>query len=114
MKNKRFWIGSIYMLILTVFMICGLAKINMTNTRALSPLGNTNENYEIVSEEFGEDFSNFIRDNSEIKIYKDEQDIIIRIGEENFRINDKSAFKEDIEKAISKIKKIFDKENSEE
>lgn len=45
----------------------------MINTKALSPLGNTNENYKLVSNEFGEDFSNFIKDNSFLKIYKESE-----------------------------------------
>ena len=44
--------------LITIFSLecIGLIKINMVNTRALSPLGNADNNYELVSKEFGEDF----------------------------------------------------------
>ncbi|AGF54689.1 MULTISPECIES: hypothetical protein [Clostridium] len=83
--------------------LTGIIKINIINTKALSPLGNTNENYKIVSEEFGEDFSNFIKDNSFLKIYKGSQnDILIRLGNNDFRISDQSIF-------INKMQEIFEK-----
>lgn len=67
--------------------ICGIVWINIIDTKALSPLGNTNENYKMVSEEFGDDFSSFIKDNSFFKIYKEKDDILIRIGENNFKVS---------------------------
>jgi len=87
-------------LIITVILI-GVIKIDIINTKALSPLGNTNENYELVSEEFGEDFSNFIKDDAFLKIYKgSEEDILVRLGDNNFKINNESAF-------IGKIQEMF-------
>ncbi len=41
----------------------------------------------MVSKEFGEDFSKFIKDNSILKIYKEKDNILIRIGENNFVIS---------------------------
>jgi hypothetical protein len=96
--------------ILPVFFILfsilvGIIKIDMINTKALSPLGNTNENYELVSEEFGEDFSNFIKDNSFLKIYKEpEQDVLVRLGDSDFKISSKSVFIKDIEEMFEKMK----------
>lgn len=68
-------------------MLGGLIWVNVVDTKALSPLGNTNENYKMVSEEFGDDFSSFIKDNSFFKIYKEKDDILIRIGENNFKVS---------------------------
>ena len=59
-------------LLCAVIFICaivGMVKINIINTKILSPLGNTNSNFDKVTEEFGEDFTEFIKDNSPIKIY---------------------------------------------
>lgn len=49
--------------------IVGCIIVNIKNTEALSPFGNTLNNYQIITEEFGEDFSEFIKDNANIKIY---------------------------------------------
>lgn len=57
-----------------ILLIVGFVKINIINTESLSPLGNTDDNFKVVSEEFGEDFQEFIKDNSTVKIY---------IGEKN-------------------------------
>ena len=72
--------------------ICGILWINIIDTKALSPLGNTNENYKMVNKEFGEDFSSFIKDNSFLKIYKEKDDILIRIGENNFKLSKNFKF----------------------
>lgn len=56
-----------------ILLIIGFVKINIINTESLSPLGNTNDNFKVVSEEFGEDFQEFIKDNSMIKIYVGEK-----------------------------------------
>ena len=83
----------------------GLLKIDIINTKALSPLGNTNENYKLVSKEFGEDFSNFIKDNSFIKIYKeDDKDVLVRLGNNDFKINNQSVFIKNIQEMLEKIK----------
>ncbi|HEX9025765.1 MAG TPA: hypothetical protein VF839_04825 [Clostridium sp.] len=83
------------------FVLLGIIKVDVINTKALSPLGNTNENYELVSEKFGEDFSNFIKDNSFLKIYKEsEKDILVRLGDNNFKIKNESVF-------INKIEEIL-------
>jgi hypothetical protein len=94
---------SLFGIFVFAIILTGIIKINIINTKALSPLGNTNENYKIVSEEFGEDFSNFIKDNSFLKIYKGSQnDILIRLGNNDFRISDQSIF-------IKKMQEIFEK-----
>ena len=56
-----------------ILFIIGFVKINIINTESLSPLGNTDDNFKVVSEEFGEDFQEFIKDNSMIKIYVGEK-----------------------------------------
>lgn len=81
--------------------LIGIIKVDLINTKSLSPLGNTNENYKMVSEEFGEDFSNFIKDNSAVKIYKEDgSDILVRLGEKDFKITNRSIF-------VDKIQVIF-------
>ena len=56
-----------------ILFIIGFVKINIINTESLSPLGNTDDNFKVVSDEFGEDFQEFIKDNSMIKIYVGEK-----------------------------------------
>ncbi|MBD7913991.1 hypothetical protein H9660_02420 [Clostridium sp. Sa3CUN1] len=66
MINKKVLIGTAIFFIITLL---GFIQINVTNTKALSPVGNGEDNYELVKEEFGEDFEEFIKDDAEIKIY---------------------------------------------
>ena len=88
-----------------VIILIGIIKINIINTKALSPLGNTNENYKLVSKEFGEDFSNFIKDNSFLKIYKESNnDLLVRVGNSDFEIRNKSVITQKVEKIIEKFK----------
>ena len=88
------------------FVLVGIVKVDIINTKALSPLGNTNENYKLVSEKFGEDFSKFIKDDSFLKIYKEsEKDVLIRLGNSDFKIRNQSAFIEKIEEALKNIHK---------
>lgn len=92
-------------ILLLVIILAGVIKINIINTKALSPLGNTNENYKLVSDEFGEEFSNFIKDNSFLKIYQESQnDILVRLGDSDFRINDESVFIKKVQNLFSKIR----------
>jgi hypothetical protein len=64
--NKRVAVGIIIFLVIIVL---GFIQINVINTKALSPIGNGEDNYELVREEFGKDFEEFIRDDAEVKIY---------------------------------------------
>ena len=70
--NKKVLIG---ILVFFIILIVGFIQINVINTKALSPIGNGEDNYELVKEEFGEDFEEFIKDNSEIKIYTPNDEI---------------------------------------
>ena len=70
MSKKRSMVNYIVIGSVVTLTLMGIITINIINTKALSPLGNTNENYKMVSKQFGEDFSKFIKDNSILKIYK--------------------------------------------
>ena len=54
-------------------LIIGFVEVNIINTESLSPLGTTEDNFKVVSDEFGEDFQEFIMDKSPIKIYVGEK-----------------------------------------
>lgn len=107
MKNikKKYILRKVVPSICLFIAACsGLIKINIINTRALSPFGNGKENYEIVSEEFGEDFSKFIKDNSLLKIYCNKgEDILVRIKENDFKIKSKLSFIDDFRKKIDEL-----------
>ncbi|MBE6051620.1 MAG: hypothetical protein E7214_13475 [Clostridium sp.] len=84
--------------------VWGLIKINVLNTKALSPLGNAKENYEKVKDKLGKDFSGFIYDNANIKIYNNEKgNILIRVGDKDFKISKESAI---IKKAGEVIEEV--------
>ena len=87
MINKKVLIGT---LIFFIIVVLGVIKINIINTKALSPVGNGEDNYELVKEEFGKDFEEFIKDDAEVKIYtpRDEiENITVRIYDKEFIIN---------------------------
>ena len=60
-------------LISIILLIIGFVEVNIINTESLSPLGTTDDNFKVVSDEFGEDFQEFIMDKSPIKIYVGEK-----------------------------------------
>lgn len=91
-------------LLILFFVMAGIIKVDIINTKSLSPLGNTNENYTLISREFGGDFSNFIKDNSLLKIYKEEgKNVLIKLGNEEFTINNESDLTEGIKNVFDKI-----------
>ena len=85
--NKKVLIGTLIFLIIVVL---GFIQINVINTKALSPIGNGEENYELVKEEFGKDFEEFIKDDAEVKIYTQSgemENTTVRIYNKEFIIN---------------------------
>lgn len=60
-------------LISIILLIIGFVEVNIINTESLSLLGTTEDNFKVVSDEFGEDFQEFIMDKSPIKIYVGEK-----------------------------------------
>ncbi|MGL5086251.1 MAG: hypothetical protein ACRC68_11155 [Clostridium sp.] len=97
------------MIIVIIIGLAGFIKINMINTKALSPIGNAKDNYELVSEEFGEDFKEFIKDNAEVKIYagEDGEDATIKINEKEFRLKKENPFLNGAAAVGTKIKDGF-------
>ena len=59
--------------VIAIFIIISIIKINIINTEILSPVGNFQDNFNKINEEFGEDFSEFIMDKSPVKIYLGEE-----------------------------------------
>ena len=91
-RNRYIFKEVIPIVFLLILIFAGILYINIINTKTLSPLGNTNQNYELVNEKFGKDFGNFIKDNSYLKIYNDEEDkdVIVRLGDKEFKISSES------------------------
>ncbi|MBB6714672.1 hypothetical protein [Clostridium gasigenes] len=106
MFNKKF---AISMFIIILLGIVGFIRINIINTKALSPIGNTEDNYALVSEEFGEDFTEFIKDNADVKIYtgEGEEDASIRIKEKELRLKKENPFIKVVITAGTKIENAF-------
>lgn len=59
--------------VIAIFIIISVIKINIINTEILSPVGNFQDNFNKINEEFAEDFSEFIMDKSPVKIYLGEE-----------------------------------------
>ena len=105
-------------IILFIMVIVGCIMVNIKNTEALSPFGNTLNNYQIITEEFGEDFSEFIKDNANIKVYLDkgEDTVQVQIGNKKIKLTKNNKFIEKIKligsffiKQISKIENTLGK-----
>lgn len=87
MINKKVLIGTLIFLIIVVI---GFVQVNIINTKALSPVGNGEDNYELVKEEFGKDFEEFIKDDAEVKIYTPNDEIentTVKVFNKEFIIN---------------------------
>lgn len=96
MKKKKALV-SIYFCILVLLMTVALLNINKENTSALSPLGvSADENFQMVSEEFGKDFERFIQDKVAVKTYEEEDGILIKFGEVNLKLKNSSKLIEAI------------------
>lgn len=89
----------IFLLIVSI----GFVRINMINTKALSSLGKADENYEKVVNEFGDEFEEFIKDDSYIKIYENKE----LEGRTTVRIGDKEIFIKNTNIVIEKAKEYY-------
>lgn len=98
------------MIIFTLIVLVGFTTINIINTKALSPIGNGEDNYNMVSEEFGDDFEEFIKDNAAIKIYTEDEDnenTTIKIQNKEVRIKKENPFIKGFSIITSKVKDTF-------
>lgn len=103
MKFKK-QIIIIFSSITLILSIMGLLKINVINTKALSPVGNTDDNKKIVNTEFGEDFSNFIQDDADVKIYNEGNgDYLLNINDNVIRVKKESDLVNWIKEVSQKI-----------
>lgn len=103
--NKKKLMVSITLFLCFIAVLFGFVKINLVNTEALSPIGVTNDSYKNVSPEFGEELSNFTQDNSNIKIYKEEDEgFIVRIFGEDYKISTDTALMSELKSIGEGIK----------
>ncbi len=106
MKKNKYLLGICSVFVL-VFAIFNLVKINIINTKALSPVGNTDDNKKIVNSEFGDEFKSFIQDNSNIKIYEETNgEYLVTINDNKIRIKEESSLLKGTKKILLKIKSI--------
>lgn len=96
-------------IIATIIVIIGCIYVNIKTTEALSPIGNTEDNYLIVSKEFGDDFSEFIKDKSPVKIYLGEEgdkQAVVKVFNKEIKLTSKNIFVKAIGTAVNTLKKI--------
>ncbi|MGG7077980.1 hypothetical protein [Clostridium sardiniense] len=107
MKKKKYLI-IIFSSFLLIFASIGLVNINIINTKALSPVGNTDDNKKIVNTEFGEEFNSFIQDNSNVKIYNNENEgeYLVTINDKRIKIKEESYLISGVKKAVLAVKNI--------
>lgn len=103
MKLKKYSI-IVFSIVIVLLSFFSLIKINIINTKSLSPVGNTDDNKKIVNTEFGEDFNNFIQDNADVKIYNQEDgDYLLNINDNNLRIKKESELVNSIKDKFYKV-----------
>ena len=93
-----------------ILLIIGFVKINIINTESLSPLGNTNDNFKVVSEEFGEDFQEFIKDKSMVKNYVGEKNdglATVKIYNKEIKLTSDNLFMNTIKKVREYVDNAF-------
>ena len=103
---KKFFIP----ILAVILFIIGFVKINIINTESLSPLGNTDDNFKVVSDEFGEDFQEFIKDNSTVKIYVGEKNdglATVKIYNKEIKLTNDNLFMNIIKKVGQYIGNAF-------
>ena len=108
-KKKRIKLITSFFIVILFVTIVSLININMINTKSLSPIGNTYDNFKLVSSEFGEDFTGFIQDNSNIKIYEDNGEFIVSLNNKKIKIKEESKIINGIKNIILSIGNGFSK-----
>ncbi|AIY82370.1 MAG: hypothetical protein KIB43_05695 [Clostridium baratii] len=108
-KKKRIKLITSFFIVISFITIVSLVNINMINTKSLSPIGNTYDNFKLVSSEFGEDFTGFIQDNSNIKIYEDNGEFIVSLNNKKIKIKEESKIINGIKSIILSIGNGFSK-----
>ena len=108
-KKKRIKLITSFFIVISFITIVSLVNINMINTESLSPIGNTYDNFKLVSSEFGEDFTGFIQDNSNIKIYEDNGEFIVSLNNKKIKIKEDSKIINGIKSIILSIGNGFSK-----
>lgn len=108
-KKKRIKLITSFFIVILFITIVSLVNINMINTKSLSPIGNTYDNFKLVSSEFGEDFTGFIQDNSNIKIYEDNGGFIVSLNNKKIKIKEESKIINGIKNIILSIGNGFSK-----
>lgn len=97
-------------LVAIILLIIGFVKINMVNTESLSPLGTTDDNFKVVSTEFGEDFQEFIMDKSPVKIYIGEKNdglATVKVYDKSINLTNNNFFMKSIKNLGSYISKTY-------
>lgn len=96
-------------IISAIIVIIGCIYVNIKTTESLSPLGNTDDNYLIVSKEFGDDFSEFIKDKSPVKIYLGEEgdkQAIVKVFNKEIKLTSQNLFVKALGAAVNTLKTI--------
>lgn len=97
-------------IISAIIVIIGCIYVNIKTTESLSPIGNTEDNYLIVSKEFGNDFSDFIKDKSPVKIYMGEEgdkQAVVKILSKEIKLTSENVFIKALEPVSNSFKSIW-------
>lgn len=96
-------------IIAAIIVVIGCIYVNIKTTEALSPIGNAEDNIEIVSKEFGEDFSEFIKDKSPVKIYLGEEgdkQAVVKVYNSELKLTSENGIIRTIGSVVNSLKNI--------
>ncbi len=93
---------SLIPIVCFIIAVVGCIKINIINTSDLSPLGNKENDFLGLQEDFGEEYSKFMEDKANVKIYIDEDkdSAKVSLGSSDLRLTKDNPF-------INIVKPVF-------
>lgn len=106
--NKRKILNVFIVTLVLITAIIGLIKVNLVNSKTLSPLNKNYDNYDIEEKEIFNNYSDFINDNTLIKLYKEKSgDILIKIKNSKYIIRHNLSMKDAMKNIFNKIEELF-------
>lgn len=107
MKFRRN-IRIVSLLLILIAVLVGLVKVNMVNSKILSPLNNNYNNLDLDEKKLYEKYSDFIKDNTYLKIYKESnRKYLIKLGKNDYIVDTGLGIKGTTKNIFNKIEELF-------
>ncbi|NLK93970.1 MAG: hypothetical protein GX275_02090 [Clostridiales bacterium] len=105
---KRKMFISFILLLVVLLTIIGIVKINIINSQFLSPITVFNDGNTLEENELSKEYNEFIKDESFIKIYKEDSgEYLVKVGNNDFKISTESSIIKGIKNIFNKIQEFI-------